>query len=86
MTLVVGLVYLFSNINATPTDRTPDYRFHIPTDRTPDFRFNAPTDNTPDLFNDKPTDDTPTLKQYNDLVSRKDKSMINYLANTGKLS
>ena len=66
--LIVGLVYLFSYVHSTPTDRTPN-GFNIPTDRTP-VKY-------------EPTDKTPAIAKFKDLVSRRDNSMINYLANTG---
>ena len=33
-----------------------------------------------------PTDTTPTLKAYEDLVSRKDKSTLEYIADEGRFS
>ena len=66
--LIVGLVYLFSYVHSTPTDRTPN-------------GFNIPTDKTPVKY--EPTDKTPAIAKFKDLVSRRDNSMINHLANTG---
>jgi len=41
---------------------------------------NVPTDRTPTKY--EPTDKTPAITKVRDLVSRRDKSVINYLANT----